>query len=91
EGVDLMVELIRARSADVDKEVTQTRGAHTQFTYLRDLFEKHLQCVVRYKEQGNEEDAENYQDCAVKLYLLILVGNTIFTNMSKAHVNLTYL
>ncbi|PNX59859.1 hypothetical protein L195_g051632 [Trifolium pratense] len=41
EGDLLMVELIRSRSTDVDKEVTHTRGAHARFTYLRDLFGRH--------------------------------------------------
>ncbi|MCI64006.1 hypothetical protein A2U01_0085263, partial [Trifolium medium] len=42
DGIDLMVRLLRSEVADVEIEVTKTKGAHARTTYLKALFKTHM-------------------------------------------------
>ncbi|MCI52384.1 hypothetical protein A2U01_0073628, partial [Trifolium medium] len=57
----LMVQLLGSSPLDAERRVKETRGAHTRFTYLKELFKSHLESVAEYTEEGNQEEAEKHQ------------------------------
>ncbi|MCI00107.1 serine/threonine-protein phosphatase 7 long form-like protein, partial [Trifolium medium] len=88
-GINLMVRLLGSESFDANTEVTMTKGAHARTTYLKALFKTHLQRIEEFTE--DEESVEKHQNYALRVYLLLLVGYTIFADTSKNSVHLHYL
>ncbi|CAJ2639984.1 unnamed protein product [Trifolium pratense] len=87
----MMVSLLGAKPFDAKTQVRVTKGAHAKITYLKELFASHVQSVADYTKESNLEEANKFQDFAIRVYLLILVGWTIFADTSKNTVQLTYL
>jgi hypothetical protein len=86
-----MVNYLGASPADADKEVTVTRCAHAQFTYLRAFLQSHLREVRQDEMDEDVACIHMYWGWAIKTYLLFTVGATIFSNKAKNYVDLTYL
>jgi len=55
EAVEMIIQHLGADPRDAIKEVTNTRGAHAQFWYLRKIFK---QCLLQQLEAYNEGDME---------------------------------
>ncbi|MCI38566.1 serine/threonine-protein phosphatase 7 long form-like protein, partial [Trifolium medium] len=88
---DLMVELIGADLADVGWEVTTTKWAHAQFTYLKPMFRANLAAARQAEADINEVSMHLYKKYTIRVYLLFLVVTTIFSNKSKRYADVTYL
>jgi CHASE3 domain sensor protein len=86
-----MVELLRSNSTDAAKEVHNTKGVHDRHTYLKDHFKTLLERIAQYTAEQNGDEVKRHQNFAVGTYLLLVVGLTIFTDMSKNCVQLFYL
>lgn len=72
-------------------EIDVTRGAHTRFSYLEKLYEFLLDAEV--EAESDDEMILHHRQCALRLYLMYLVGTTIFMEKSVTYVNvvdLTY-
>jgi len=73
-------------------EVSDTRGAHARFSYLRRIFkERLLEQLEADNEGGMEEEVQKLRDQALLIYLLYLVGITLFTDKRATYVDVVYL
>jgi len=92
DAVDLMVTHLGSDPGDALLEVTRTRGAHCRFRYLRRIFkERLLQQLELENEHGMTQEVRRLWDQAVRIYLLYLVGITLFTDKSQTVVDVVYL
>jgi len=92
EAVDWMVEHLGSDPGDAIREVTQTKGAHYQFSYLRKIFKEcMLEQLELETEYGVTQEVRRLRDQAVRIYLLYLVGITLFTDKSATVVDVVYL
>ena len=92
EAVDMMVEHLGSNPRDALFEVNQTKGAHCQFSYLRKIFkERMFEQLELETEYGVTQEVQRLQDQAVRIYLLYLVGITLFTDKSATAVDVVYL
>ena len=77
---------------DALKEVEKTKGAHCRFGYLERIFKE---CLKEQRdlvtEYGVTEEVRRLRDQCVRIYLLYLVGITIFTDKSQWAVDVVYL
>jgi hypothetical protein len=71
--------------------VNNTKGVHVRHTYLKDHFKTLLEHIAQYTAEQNEDEAKRHQNFAVGTYMLLVVGLTIFTDMSKNCVQVFYL
>jgi hypothetical protein len=92
EAVECMVEYLGSDLGDALKEVKKTKGAHCRFSYLETIFKERL------KEQRDlvdeyvvTEEVQRLRDQAIRIYLLYLVGITIFSDKSQWNVHVVYL
>jgi hypothetical protein len=68
--------------------VNDTKGAHARFSYLRRIFkESLLQQLEADNEGGMEEKVQKLRAQALRIYLLYLVGITLFTDKSAHYVD----
>jgi hypothetical protein len=81
-----MVEYLGSDMGEALKEVEKTKGAHCRFSYLETIFKERL------KEQRDLAAeygvTEEVRRC---IYLLYLVGITIFSDKSQWAVDVVYL
>jgi len=92
DAVDLMVTYLGSDPGDDLVEVTRTRGAHFRFSYLWRIFkERMLQQLVLANEHGVTEEVRTLRDQVVCIYLLYLMGITLFTSKSQTYVDVIYL
>jgi len=92
ETVELMETYLGSSTSDAVKEVEKTKGAHFRFSYLERIFKERL------KEQGDlateygvTQEVQRLRDQVVRIYLLYLVGITIFTEKSQWAMDVVYL
>jgi hypothetical protein len=83
EAVELMEEYLGSSTGDALKEVEKTKGGHCRFGYLEGIFKD---CLKEQRdlaaEYGVTEEVERLLDQVVRIYLLYLVGITIFSDKS---------
>ena len=92
EAVEWMVEYLGSDLGDALKEVEKTKGAHCRFNYLERIFKERLnEQRDLVEEYGVTEEVERLRDQAVRIYLLYLVGITIFSDKSQWNVHVVYL
>jgi len=74
-------------------EVTKTKGAHCRFGYLQRIFKQRMKKQLELKtEHGSvTQEVQRMRDQVIRIYLLYLVGITIFTNKSQNVVDVVYL
>jgi len=83
EAVELMETYLGSSTGDVHKEVEKTKGAHCRFSYLEKIFKERLKEQRDLEiEYGVTQEVQRLRDQAVRIYLLYLVGVTIFTDKS---------
>jgi len=71
-------------TGDALKEVEKTKGAHCRFGYLKRIFKERLKEQRDLEtEYGVTQEVQRLRDQAVRIYLLYLVGITIFTDKSQ--------
>jgi hypothetical protein len=88
-AIHLMVTYLGSSPAAADHQFSVTRGAHARFTYLRTLLLSNLQHATQFQMAGDIASMLMYQDWAVGIYLLFVVGTTIFSNKAKNYVDIT--
>jgi hypothetical protein len=88
EGTRLMVDLTRSDPADIMKEMVLTKGSHVRHTYLQMHFQTPRAHITDYEVEGNQDEVLRHQNFALKTYLLLLVGYTIFADTSKNPVHI---
>jgi len=92
DAVEMMMWYLGSTAGDALKEVTETRGAYARFSYLRKILKQRLQLQLELDiEGGMEEEVQSLQDQALHIYLLFLVGITVFINKSVNYVDVVYL
>jgi len=92
ETVELMETYLGSSMGDTLKEVEKTKGAHCRFSYLERIFKECLKEQRDLKtEYGVTQEVRRLRDQAVRIYLLYLVGITIFTDKSQWVVDVVYL
>ena len=91
EGVDLMVELLGANPGDARKNVDQTKGAHAKFSFLRNMLVQSFEDVAEAKAEGDLVRRNTCRDQCICIFLLYLLGVTIFSDKSQYYVDVTYL
>ncbi|MCI16642.1 hypothetical protein A2U01_0037786 [Trifolium medium] len=66
---------------DVEWEVTQTKGDHTRFTYLKVLFRGHMNAAKAAEEEEDEVNMVLYRQYAIRYFSdLKMVGNFVMGN-----------
>ncbi|XP_024634491.2 protein MAIN-LIKE 2-like [Medicago truncatula] len=89
--IDSML-LFGSDTGDALIEVDKTKCAHCRFSYLEKIFKERLKEQRDLAaEYGETEEVERLRDQVVRIYLLYLVGITIFTNKSQWDVDVVYL
>jgi len=92
DAVEWMVEQLRSDPGEALVEVTQTKGAHCRFSYLRRIFkDRMLEQLALETEYGVTQEVRRLRDQVVRMYLLYLVGITLFTDKSTTVVEVVYL
>lgn len=69
------------------KELDDTRDAHARFGFLENLYTHHLDMVV----YADGEHAMYHRACALRSYLIYLVGPSIFMDNNAFYVDVVYL
>jgi len=83
EAAELMETYLGSNTGDALKEVEKTKGAHCLFSYLERIFKERLKEQRDLEtEYGVTQEVQRLRDQAVRIYLLYLVGITIFTDKS---------
>jgi len=83
---------LRSDPGEALVEVTQTKGAHCRFRYLRRIFkDSMLEQLALETEYSVTEEVRWLRDQAVRIYLLYLVGITLFIDKSVTDVDVVYL
>jgi hypothetical protein len=83
EGTKLMVDLCGADPADIENEMVKTKGSHVMYTYLQTHFQTLRAHIDAYEVEGNQDEVLRHQNFALRTYLLLMVGYTIFADTSK--------
>jgi hypothetical protein len=92
EAVEWMVEYLGSDLGDALKEVEKTKGAHCRFSYLEIIFKERLKKQRDLAaEYGVTEEVRRLRDQTVRIYLLYLVGITIFSDKRQWAVDVVYL
>jgi len=92
EAVELMETYLGSSMGDAFIEVEKTKGAHCRFGYLDRIFKERLKEQRDLEtEYGVTQEVQRVWDQAVRIYLLYLVGITIFTDKSQWAVVVVYL
>ena len=92
EAVEMMETYLGFDLGDALIEVEKTKGAHCRFSYLERIFKERLKDHGDLEiEYGVTQEVERLRDQAVRIYLLYLVGITIFTDKSQWVVDVVYL
>ena len=61
--VELIIQYLGSSPGDALKEVTETRGAHARFSYLRRIFKERLQLQLELDNEGGmEEEVQRLRD-----------------------------
>ncbi|KAK2363339.1 hypothetical protein QL285_088335 [Trifolium repens] len=88
EGTKLMVDLIGADPAAIENEMVKTKWSHLRHTYLQSHFQTLRAHIDDYEAEGNHDEVLRHQNFALRTYLLLLVGYTIFADTSKNCVHI---
>jgi hypothetical protein len=92
EARKLMEEYLGSDMGDALTEVENTKGAHCRFSYLERIFKERLKEQRDLAtEYGVTEEVRRLREQAIRIYLLYLVGITIFTDKSQWAVDVVYL
>jgi len=92
DAVDLMMRYLGSDPGDALKEVTQTIGVHARFSYLAKIFKQCLLWKLELFNEGSMDDeVQGLRDQALQIYLLYLVGITLFSDKSGTYVDVVYL
>lgn len=78
-----------ADPTDVANEVAHTIGAHARFKFLEELYKDHLHMAL--DAEGDDMLVEYYRQCALRCYLLFLIGKSMFVDKSETYVDVVYL
>jgi len=73
------------------EQVEKTNGTHASFSWLREIFKECLQEVFEGEQTGDIPDIQQKRDQPLRVYLLYLVGITLFTVKVINYVDVTYL
>ena len=88
EAIEMMIEHLGADPGAALNELTSIKDGHAHFSYLRVISKEHL---LAYLEVDNEGDMVLMQEQTLCIYLLYLVGITLFTDKSAHYVEFAYL
>lgn len=66
-----------------------TRGYHTIFGFLESIYAHHL--VAEVQVDGDDEHVMYHKACALRPYLVYLVGMSIFRDKSAYYADVVYL
>jgi hypothetical protein len=78
-----MVDLCGADPADIENEMVKTKGSHVKHTYLQTHLQTLRAHIDAYEVEGNQDEVLRHQNFALRTYLLLMVGYTIFADTSK--------
>jgi hypothetical protein len=92
DAVEMMMRYLGSSPGYALEEVNDTGGAHARFSYLRRIFKERLLQQFEADNKGDMEDeVQNLWAQALRIYLLYLVGITIFIDKSATYVGVVYL
>ncbi|RHN51109.1 putative protein-serine/threonine phosphatase [Medicago truncatula] len=92
DAVEMMMQYLGCDPGDAVVEVTPNRGAHCRFSYLRRIFkDRLLQQLELENEYGVTQEVRGLWDQVVRIYLLYLIGITLFTDKSQTAMDVVYL
>jgi len=91
EAMEMMIQHLGVDPGDTFKEATDTNGGHARFSYLRMIFKKLFLKQLGVSDEGDMVLTRKLQEHALRIYLLYLVGITIFTDEIIIYVDVTYL
>jgi len=87
----MMVEHLGAGMGDTLKEVNDTKGGHARFSYLKRIFKKRLLKAQEAYNVGDRVEMQQMLTKVILIYLLYLVGITLFTDKSFHYMDVAYL
>lgn len=91
-AVEMKIRYLGSSPGDALDGVNETKGAHARFSYLRRIFKERLLQQFEADNEGRmEEEVQKLSDQALRIYLMYLVGITLFTDKSVTYVNVVYL
>jgi hypothetical protein len=92
DAMEMMIRYLGSSPGDAIEEVNDIRGAHARFWYLRKIFKQRLLQQMNADNEGDiEEEVQKLRGQAICIYLLYLVGITLFTDKSSHYVDVVYL
>jgi len=93
EAMEMMETYLGSDPGDALIEVEKSKGAHCRFGYLQRIFKERLkeQLVLEIEHGGMTEEVQKLRYQVVRIYLLYLVGVTLFIDKSQNVVDVVYL
>lgn len=85
----MMVNYLGAKLEDTLKELEDTIGCHAIFGFLESQYTHHLAATMHV--EGDSEHVMYHRACALRSYLLYLVGSSIFMDRSDYYLDVAYL
>lgn len=89
ETLDMIMQYLGFDPDDVQHEKDDTIGCHARFEFLERLYKYHMDVEV----EVDDDDAHKIYHiiCALRSYLLYLVGMSMFVDKSAYYVDVVYL
>jgi hypothetical protein len=85
EGADMCDTYLNFAKEDCLVEFDKMKGAHISFPKLLQLYLDNKNFAEKtLHEKEKEEDIKFYQDCAIRCFLLYLLGSTLFTKKVRS-------
>ncbi|RHN46794.1 putative protein-serine/threonine phosphatase [Medicago truncatula] len=92
DAVEMMMRYLGSSLGDALDEVNKTRGAHARLSYLRKIFKVRLLLQLELDNEGGmEEVVQRLRDQTLRIYLMYLIGITLFTDKSATYVDVVHL
>ncbi|XP_050914136.1 protein MAIN-LIKE 1-like [Lathyrus oleraceus] len=88
EAPEIMIEYLGVDPGEAMDELDKIRGAHARFVYLKKVYEDAL--LSAHQADGDDEPVALHTSYALRVYLLYLVGTTIFMDKSVTYTDVIY-
>ncbi|CAL5211018.1 unnamed protein product [Lathyrus oleraceus] len=86
---EMMVIYLGVGQMDALMQCESTRGAHAKFSYLETVCQNNLELVENVDD--NDLQVTYHRECALRCFLIFLVGTSLFVDKSGTYVNVAYL
>ncbi|XP_058765807.1 uncharacterized protein LOC131639322 [Vicia villosa] len=86
-----MVDYLGAQPEKAYEKCSSTNGTHVKFSFLKIIYDEHLDAEADSESEGNEFFVQYHHECALRCYFMFLVGTYIFVDKIETYMDVAYL